>query len=398
MKRTILLPIAAAALLAGCNSPMPRGNWSEGPYKALCALMDECKAEAEQAGRNVNYAIFDYDNTTVLQDVEQTFTLWQLENLRFNFTPDELWDLFAPCIPDLDTVLQDAGAENVTARMLLTDIESDYREIMTSAGVSCGNELSPEQLATIQASEILLDFKAKFWGLYEGVMETFSYDTSYSLLRGLNHNMDYNEFAALAGEGITDNVSKKQVRKILLESPDAGAAGKVSLVVPEGLALTKDMRNLYMSLPKNGIDVYIFSASLEALVEKMACDPQFLGLDTLQVFGFRMDSDSTGMILQVLKPGYIQPYREGKTEAIKAYIAPQYDGRGPVLVAGDSNGDYSMLTSFPDMRVGLIVDKGQKFGGIADLRRQALDAESTCTRSPYVLQRRADPKPSFKRK
>lgn len=398
MKRILILSVVATVFLAGCTATMPRGNWSEGPYNALCELMNECKAESAATGRNVNYAIFDYDNTTVLQDVEQTLTLWQLENLRFNFSPDELWDIFAPCIPDLDTVLVDAGAENVTARMLLTDIESDYRTMMASAGVSCGNELSPEQLAAIQTGDALQDFKAKFWGLLEGVMETFSYDTSISLLRGLNHYMDYDEFAALAREGIAAQVSKKQVSKILLESPDMGMAGKVSLVVPDGLALTQDMRNLYKALPENGIDVYIFSASLEALVEQMACDTRYLGLDTLQVFGYRMAGDSTGNILQALKPGYIQPYREGKTEAIKAYIAPQYDGRGPVLVAGDSNGDYSMLTSFPDMRVGLIIDKGQSLGGIADLRRQALEAESAGTHSSYVLQRRADPKPSFKRK
>lgn len=385
-------------LLAACNAPMPRGNWSDAPYKALCTLMKECKAEAAEAGRNVNYAIFDYDNTTVLQDVEQTFTLWQLENLRFNFTPDELWDIFAPCIPDLDTVLVDAGAENVTARMLLSDIENDYREMISGAGVSCGNELSPEQLATIQAGDDLKDFKAKFWGLYEGVMETFSYDDSFSMLRGLNYGMDYGEFSALAREGISAHVSKKQVRKIHLESPDMGMAGKVSVVVPDGLALTKDMRNLYKALPENGIDVYIFSASLEALVEQMACDPQNLGLDTLQVFGFRMEGDSTGMILQALKHGYIQPYREGKTQGIRSYIAPRYGGKEPVLVAGDSNGDYSMLTSFPDMRVGLLIDKGQTVGGIADLRRKALEAESGGTPSYYVLQRRADPKPEFKRK
>ena len=398
MKRAILLSAAAMFLLAGCNAPMPQGNWSDAPYKALCALMEECKAEAAEAGRNVNYAIFDYDNTTVLQDVEQTFTLWQLENLRFNFTPDELWDIFAPCIPDLDIVLAGAGAENVTARMLLTDIESDYRAIITSAGVSYGNELSPQQLATIQAGDYLRDFKIKFWGLYKGVMEAFGYDDSYPLLRGVNHGMDYDEFTALAREGISALVSKRQVRKINLESPDMGIAGKVSVVVPDGLALTREMRLLYKALPENGIDVYIFSASLEALVEQMACDPQYLGLDTLQVFGFRMEGDSTGKILQVLKPGYIQPYREGKTGAIKAYIAPQYGGKGPVLVAGDSNGDYSMLTSFPDMRVGLIVDKGQTVGGIADLRRQALDAESGGAPSNYVLQRRADPRPEFKRK
>ena len=130
----------------------------------------------------------------------------------------------------------------------------------------------------------------------------------------------------------------------------------------------------------------------------MACDPEFLGLDTAHVFAIRMKRDSTGFILQEYQQGYIQPYKKGKSDAIREYIAPRYDGRGPVLVGGDSNGDYSMLTSFPDMRVGLIIDKNQQESGIGDLRRQALDAENGGAPSRYVLQRRGDPQPRFRRR
>ena len=97
--RKLLYTIFAAAVLTGavaCNAPMPRGNWSKVPYKALCQLMKECKAEADAAGHNVNYAIFDYDNTTVLQDVELACTAWQIENLRFKFTPDQVEALSSP--------------------------------------------------------------------------------------------------------------------------------------------------------------------------------------------------------------------------------------------------------------------------------------------------------------
>ena len=398
MRKALLISAAGIILLAGCKSPMPRGNWSDGPYKALCGLMKECSAEAAEAGRNVNYAIFDYDNTTVMQDVEFTFTLWRLENLRFSFTPDEVWDIFSANIPDLDAVLEDAGAEGISARMLISDMADDYREMMSEAGVSCGNELSAGQLAGLKGSDPWQDFRVKAWALYNGISETYGYKVSCPVLMAMNHNMDYAGFAALAREEIAAQVAKNHLEDIVLESPDKGKAGKVVQTVQDGLALSGDMRNLYRALPENGIDVYIFSASLEALVEAMACDPTYLGLDTAQVYGIRMQRDSTGLIRQQLMPGYIQPNKTGKTEAIKAYIAPCYEGRGPVLVGGDSNGDYSMLTSFPDMRVGLIIDKGQEGEGIGELRRQALDAEASGTPSIYVLQRRADPKPEFKRK
>ena len=58
--------------------------------------------ESAGAEYNMNYAVFDYDNTTVMQDVELAVMGWQLENLRLRFTPEEVWGLFAPQIPDLD--------------------------------------------------------------------------------------------------------------------------------------------------------------------------------------------------------------------------------------------------------------------------------------------------------
>ena len=131
-----LILVAAAISMTACNAPMPRGNWSKVPYKALCQLMKECKAEADAAGHNVNYAVFDYDNTTVLQDVELACTAWQIENLRFKFTPDQVQGIFSYSIPDLDKPLPGIGADGISSRMLISDIASDYRVMMESAGVS----------------------------------------------------------------------------------------------------------------------------------------------------------------------------------------------------------------------------------------------------------------------
>lgn len=399
--RKLLYPIFAAAVLTGiaaCNAPMPRGNWSEVPYKALCRLMEECKAEADAAGHNVNYAIFDYDNTTVLQDVELACTAWQIENLRFKFTPDQVEGLFSARIPDTGKPLTGIDAEGITSAMLISDISSDYRTLMEAAGVARGWDLTADQLAKLQQMPEFLDIRAKIWCLYEGLFFTFSYHESFPVLMGMFYGLNYPEVDALMKEGIAAQVGKKRLGNVVWESPEMGQAGKVSYVIPDGLALSQEMRNLYKALPENGIDVYVYSASMEAVVEAMACDPKYLGLDTAQVFALRMVKDSTGLVSQDYLEGYVQPYKTGKTAAIRAYTTTKYDGRDPVLVGGDSNGDYSMLTSFPGMRVGLIIDKGQTEEGIGDLRKLALEAEAGGAPSRYVLQRRGDPKPKFSRK
>ena len=393
-----LILVAAAISMTACNAPMPRGNWSKVPYKALCQLMKECKAEADAAGHNVNYAVFDYDNTTVLQDVELACTAWQIENLRFKFSPDLTENLLSYSIPDTGKPLEGIGTEGVSSAMIIADIASDYRAMVEFAGVSCGWDISPEQLAEVQQMPEFFDFRAKLWALYEGLFYTFSYHEGFPVLMGMLHGMTYPEVDAMMKEGIAAQVAKKRLKDIVWESPEMGQAGKVSYVIPDGLALSQEMRNLYKALPENGIDVYVYSASMEAVVEAMACDPKYLGLDTAQVFALRLIKGEDGLVSQDYLPGYVQPYKTGKTEAIRTYTMPKYDGRDPVLIGGDSNGDYSMLTSFPGMRVGLIIDKGQTNPGIGDLRKQALDAEAGGAPSKYVLQRRGDPKPEFKRK
>lgn len=399
MVRSIKIILSAATILCAvaCNSPLPRGNWSKAPYDALCKLIKECKAEADAAGHNVNYAVFDFDNTTVMQDVELAAMSWQLENLRVRFTPDEVWSIFTTHIPDLDSVLVEAGAEGVTARMLLTDIDSDYRTMMLKAGAHCGDKLDAAQLSEVQKMPEYQDFRVKLWALYEGVYHTFDYREGFFTIAALFHGFTYPEVDALVKEGVAAQVAKKCIKDIVWESPDMGAAGKVRYVIPDGLALSDEMRSLYKALQENGVDVYVFSASLEAAVEAMACDPQYLGLDTSRVFALRMKKDDSDLVLQEYRPGYVRPYKDGKSKAIRAYVSPLYDGRDPVLIGGDSIGDYWMLTEFPGMRVGLIIDKNQT-GPLGELRQQALDAEAGGAPSRYVLQRRGDPEPRFSRK
>lgn len=57
--------------------------------------------------------------------------------------------------------------------------------------------------------------------------------------------------------------------------------------------------------------------------------------------------------------------REGKSETINKFIRPKYNGRGPILVAGDAVGDESMLTEFEDTKVLLLMKREGKLDDVA---------------------------------
>ena len=100
--------------------------------------------------------------------------------------------------------------------------------------------------------------------------------------------------------------------------------------VSRGLALTPELQNLYTTLTDNGIDVYICSASMEEIVEGMACDPKYdLGIKDDHVFGLRLMTHEDCTIDIAYDPGYPQSYKEGKTDCIRTMIAPLHGGWSP---------------------------------------------------------------------
>ena len=151
-------------------------------------------------------------------------------------------------------------------------------------------------------------------------------------------------------------------------SPD----GRTRVTVERGIWMSDAMKELYQALIRKGITPYVCSASLELIVEGLACDPDLgPGLPPEQVFGLRFVPSEP--ITAVYDSTYVQPIGPGKVSCIKTHMAPLHGGRGPILVAGDSNGDVPMLTAFEDMRCGLIIDVGRSLtspiGELAALAR-----------------------------
>ena len=373
----LIIPAAVFAVLFSCSRPsiLPENNWNPAVHEALTGMIEREGILSENYDPECcPYAVFDYDNTTVMNDISLTLMIYQIENLRYAFSPEDAFGCFTAWLPDLDKVLDGPG---MSARMIGQDLAADYKALrqMLDDG---------KTLDLIHCTDEYLDFRAKLEGLNEGVENSFDYGTWCMWQPSLFNGMTWEELQDLTRESVDWWLGQGNIVTERWDSPD----GRISVEVMKGLALPQESIHLYKALQDNGFDVYICSASLEAVVEAMACSPRYgLGLSPDNVFGIRLaDRNNFG---GPFDESYDQTFLDGKTECIRKLIAPRHGGKAPSLVAGDSNGDYAMLTSFDSLSVGLIIDC-KRSGPIAKLAEEASTSSmKDCSGRPvYVLQQR----------
>ncbi|MBQ8060957.1 MAG: haloacid dehalogenase-like hydrolase [Bacteroidales bacterium] len=368
MRKTLAL-LMGLLMIVSCSkkAPLQRGQWDEKVYSTLNELILTygSKGKAYDPSKKA-YAVFDYDNTTIMNDVELSMMTYLFDNLKFKVDPEKVFEALTCVVPDLDKPLKFEGKEAFTSRDIAEDLASDYK-FLCAKGFQNGSFRSTDEFK---------DFRAKMFAYYNSLSNTFDYAVALLMVTSMLDGMTAEDVDALTRESFTYAMAEDKMYAEIWESPEMGKAGKVKVHVTRGMTLTPEMIDLYKTLEANGIDVYICSASHEFVVEAMACDPAIpLGMDKDRVFGIRVLPSSEGGWATEYVPGYKQTYQRGKVEAIREYIAPLYGGQDPVLVAGDSSGDYNMLTELPGLKVGLIVNC-MRGGKINDLMTEAVADES----------------------
>ena len=312
-----------------------RGNWEAQNRVRLEKLLTE-KALAD------NYAVFDWDFTCIFYDVQDNLFLYQIEHLCFNLTPEQ----FAVTIRH--EILQNiplAGCFNsdgrqLTAADLSEDLDARYR-FLYEAYERLNGTLPLEQVVK---TEEYLDFKTKLLVLTRYAVTVCITDVSQSICTG----MSLPELNSLIEKSIDEGLAD-EIKRYTIVSPErlAGKAGVVTASYRKGLRLQPEVQSLFRLLEENGITPYICSASQEDGVRVFACNPKYgYCLKPEQVFGRRRLRNTAGGFTDERDYSIPQTWREGKTEAIKTLMAPKHGGKAPVLIAGDSDGDFCMMNAF----------------------------------------------------
>ncbi len=352
MKKLIVFLTVLAVVSCG-PKVLEKDHWQKAVHETLSELILECgNSSADYAGSPRPYAVFDFDNTSVVGDISNNLMVWQIEHLQFG--PQAIAEGFLPCVEDRSVTLP---GYDITAEEMSELLMKNYTVL--KARLDSGTPLDE-----VQKSEEYLTFRAAFFTLYEG-LSAIDYAMMCQWMPALLSGLPMDQARSWLAASTQANLKLGECTREEWVSPD----GRFKVESERGLVITDEMRHLYQSLTDNGIDVYVCSASMEWFVETLACDKEIgFGLPEENVFGLRfVDSD---VFTPEWVSDYSQPLKEGKVACIESMIAPLYGGAGPVLVGGDSNGDVAMLTSFDDMRHGLIWDRGNS-GDIAALADQA---------------------------
>lgn len=410
MRKKIFITCSAFFLLAACQpstttsnttqtatvtqvKKLEKGVWEDKLYARLDKLItDYGKSSKNYDANNKPYAVFDWDNTTIINDIgEATFT-YQIMNLQFKMTPEEFDKAIRTNLPadNFGESWNNKDGGSVNIDKIAADLTSDYTYIYNNYSGFKGQK----SLDDIKATDQYKDFAAKLRYLYEAVGDTFSSDISYPWVTYLYAGFTSEEVHQLTEKSI-DYAQADELVYETWESPATlkGQAGQVSVKFKRGIRAVKEMQDLYKTLMDNGIDVYVCSASYIDVIIPYATNAKYgYNVDKDKITAMMLSKTDKGVIKPELDSNYAQTQGKGKTETIKKLIASKHNNAEPILIAGDSNGDYAMMTDFANLQVGVIFNRVRDTSkGIGKLSKEA--AETYDSASPkYFLQGRDENK------
>ena len=321
------------------------GNWAPATRARIQAVIDENANKGK-------YVVFDFDNTSVIFDIQEALLVYQIENLIFKIKPEDMTEVLETGIPDLNKSMGTSlDGKNITPATLAADISSDYAWLYKNYKGLAGDK----DLDYIHASNQYQDFAAKVRFMYNNLGDYFDHAVSYPWVTYLFTGMTPAEVQELATASHKYWASYGRYAEETWTSPIElpGKSGVVSASFITGLTFTDELKDLYATLMANGIDVYIVSASpIDTVLA--ANKAMGYGVPEDRVFAMRNKLDANGRYINEYnydwggQGKYAQTQGEGKSTIITNFIAPKYNGSGPLMVFGDSAGDWNMMTDWMD--------------------------------------------------
>jgi len=386
-KATSRLVSAALVLfaLALCR-PAVAGELTQGRLSArnhalLDRLIEESGRRAPGHDRRPRpYIVCDWDNTSAFGDAAETLTWYMAENLAYPFSVADFRRTVGLNVPKGASKLANDDGKPIVFDDLVEDLVEDYA-FLHSSYKGLGGTRSLEE---VRATEEFRDFVAKLFVLFDALDATVGTGRADQWQGQLMTGTSSERLMELSEKSIRKNLGA-EIRKIRLSSSETltRRCTRVSSTTSQGLRIYPDMGYLYQALMEAGIDVYIVSASPEEIIVPVICKEEFgYGIPRDHVFGAKF-AKVGGVLQPELSPERAMTWGPGKVELIKKLILPR-SGQPPLLVCGDSDGDFDMFTAFPGTKLGFIVNRLKK-GNIGTVCQDAV--RQLGERKPrYVLQ------------
>ena len=343
-------------VIVGCrgykHTELERTDWAPDVKEAVNDFLELYH------GTRDAYAVFDFDNTSAIFDVEEQLMAYQLETMSFALNPSGL-------IAAVSTGLED----NKEAGGWISDIGNAYTVLYDKYG-----PFSPEGLPQDKAEELhndpwWLEFASKMGLLYDKVGQWCSTDISYNWVLYWFTGMTEKEVYDLAYRSHS-KYSKVATSTVTWTGPYdlKSKVGPVTFEWTSGIQVTENIKELWSALQSAGIDVWVCSASgiqqVLAAIDAFGLHDKCTG-----VLGMTLKKDLNGRFTPSYdysggsfrpseggwekgsRPARSMPAGPGKVTAILNAIAPEYHDHGPLAGFMDSTGDFNFCTEFSSLKM-----------------------------------------------
>jgi phosphoserine phosphatase len=331
----------------------------------------------KKSGPSHPVAVYDWDNTCIYNDIMETTFRFQLFSLRYAMDK-ETFNGFIPeaagrTLVDTNVLKLSADYGSVVLADLAADIEADYAFLYD-------NYIGTRRMSLddIKATSEYKDFLVKLPFLYDGLTDTpeIGAEYSYPWVCFMCVGMTKAEVQSMTLEALNDALPRNSEKITLKNATDISRRASVaSYTYKAGVRLAKGVMDMMSKMRHYGWNVWVVTASFEPVIQAVGA---LKGFDVPEdrVIGVRFQTDASGRYIGKLseEPGYALTQRMGKAVVIRNFIK-----QAPLFVAGDSDGDFEMMTQFPEVKLIYLVNR-VKGGDIGTLYSEALPGQAKAGR------------------
>lgn len=343
------------------------GGWLPQNRERLEEHLPRWRARAARGERLV--AAFDFDNTSIFHDIGEAAMRYQLERMAFRFGAADL----ARVVPEEANGVR-VLASGVSLAEVRADLLESYERVSARAASLREEPVPP--------SAEHRDFAARMGWLY-GALEDepgIGAGIAYPFLTRWMAGFTPEEVRALARDTVARARAERPGFVTWESAGEQKRSGPVRVRFRTAVYALEEIRDLFRALAEAGVEVYIVSASEQHLVEG-AVEALGYPLPRERVYGMRLAREGERLSTELEdEASYPLPWRMGKRQLIERFLPA-----APVLVAGDSDTDFEMLTGFAETELRLLIERHRP-GDVTTLR----DDERT------LLQGRDEPNGRFR--
>ena len=355
---------------SGTHLRLERDDWADDVKTALNDLLAAYGIDSKTPAETP-YAVFDFDNTSSIFDVEEQLSIYQLLVMAFAIEPQDLKTVLLTDLGEPDKDLTDLGYGKGSLNDWIDDISAAYTALWETWGPFTAEGVASDKQAEMLADPQWQEFATKMRALYSLVYDAQSSNVAYPWVTYWFTGMTEDEIYDLGMKGFAEykDVNSSTVTWTSPESIES-KAGVVSYEWTSGIQVTENIKELWKALEDNGIDVWVCSASCTGVI-RAAIDTfglhelctGMLGMSNVEdengkhiaecdvESGLCFYAGENGTWTRMTRPTKAQTQGVGKVTAIANAIAPEYGNHGPIAGFMDSTGDFNFCTEFETLKL-----------------------------------------------